>query len=215
MRHLIGILFILQVTPLFSQPGVIRGKCVSKKGIALSNVIIRNTTDSTISDLNGDFEIRSESNTKVRLSFSIDSLTIYRIIVLKEKELVYNLGSVKLPIQEEKTVTVRKEINVGGLLKLPALDIQKTTTGGVERTLIYTTAASSNNELTSSYNVRGGSYDENLVYVNGFLINRPFLTRSGQQEGLSFIFSSLVKDIRFSAGGFESVSGSNDIVKFF
>ena len=207
MRHLIGILFILQLTPLFSQPGVIRGKCVSKKGIALSNVIIRNTTDSTISDLNGDFEIRSESSTKVRLSFSIDSLTIYRIIVLKEKELVYNLGSVKLPIQEEKTVTVRKEINVGGLLKLPALDIQKTTTGGVERTLIYTTAASSNNELTSSYNVRGGSYDENLVYVNGFLINRPFLTRSGQQEGLSFIFSSLVKDIRFSAGGFESVYG--------
>ena len=70
MRHLIGILFILQLTPLFSQPGVIRGKCVSKKGIALSNVIIRNTTDSTISDLNGDFEIRSESSTKVRLSFS-------------------------------------------------------------------------------------------------------------------------------------------------
>lgn len=77
----------------------------------------------------------------------------------------------------------------------------------VEQFLTYSQPVSSNNELTSNYNVRGGNYDENLVYVNGFLVNRPFLTRSGQQEGMSFINSLLVEDISFSAGGFQAVYG--------
>jgi hypothetical protein len=66
---------------------------------------------------------------------------------------------------------------------------------------------SSNNELTSSYNVRGGNYDENLIYVNGIQIYRPFLVRSGQQEGLSFINSAFVENISFSAGGFDAHYG--------
>lgn len=66
---------------------------------------------------------------------------------------------------------------------------------------------SSNNELTSNYNVRGGNYDENLIYVNGIQIYRPFLVRSGQQEGLSFINSSFVENIYFSAGGFDAYYG--------
>jgi len=61
--------------------------------------------------------------------------------------------------------------------------------------------------LTSNYNVRGGNYDENLVYVNGFQVYRPFLTRSGQQEGMSFIHSSLVQSLQFSAGGFQANYG--------
>lgn len=77
----------------------------------------------------------------------------------------------------------------------------------VEKVLVYTSAASSNNELTSNYNVRGGSYNENLVYVNGFQIYRPFLTRAGQQEGMSFINSALVQSLNFSAGGFDSRYG--------
>ncbi|MEO9533183.1 MAG: TonB-dependent receptor [Crocinitomicaceae bacterium] len=65
----------------------------------------------------------------------------------------------------------------------------------------------SNNELTSNYNVRGGNYDENLIYVNGIQIYRPFLVRSGQQEGLSFINSAFVENISFSAGGFDAHYG--------
>jgi hypothetical protein len=89
--------------------------------------------------------------------------------------------------------------------KLPPLNLKGIV--GLERTLTLTTAATSNNELTSNYNVRGGNYDENLVYVNGFQVFRPFLTRSGQQEGMSFIHSSLVEDVRFSAGGFAANYG--------
>jgi len=66
---------------------------------------------------------------------------------------------------------------------------------------------SSNNELSSQYTVRGGNFDENLVYVNDFEIFRPFLIRSGQQEGLSFINSDLVQAVEFSAGGFEARFG--------
>ena len=62
-------------------------------------------------------------------------------------------------------------------------------------------------ELSSSYNVRGGSFDENLVYVNDIEVYRPFLTRAGQQEGLSFPNPDMVERINFSAGGFESKFG--------
>ncbi len=64
-----------------------------------------------------------------------------------------------------------------------------------------------NNELSSQYSVRGGNFDENLVYVNGIQVYRPFLIRSGQQEGLSFINSDLVSNIAFSSGGFEAIYG--------
>ncbi len=79
--------------------------------------------------------------------------------------------------------------------------------GGVESILKTLPGVSSSNELSSQYSVRGGNYDENLVYVNDVEIYRPFLVRSGQQEGLSFVNSDLVSSILFSAGGFEAKYG--------
>jgi hypothetical protein len=78
---------------------------------------------------------------------------------------------------------------------------------GVENLIKTMPGVSSTNELSSQYSVRGGNFDENLVYVNGIEIYRPFLVRSGQQEGLSFINSSLVSGITFSAGGFDAQYG--------
>lgn len=80
------------------------------------------------------------------------------------------------------------------------------TTGGIE-SIIKTIGANSSSELSSQYSVRGGNYDENLVYVNDIEIYRPQLISSGQQEGLSFINPDLVKTLRFSAGGFEAQYG--------
>jgi hypothetical protein len=77
--------------------------------------------------------------------------------------------------------------------------------GGVEG--LIKTLVGSNNELTSQYSVRGGNYDENLVYVDDFEIYRPFLVRAGQQEGLSFINPDLVSSVNFSVGGFQSKYG--------
>jgi hypothetical protein len=186
--------------------GIIYGICTSKKGQPLEGVSVRYGEQNTSTNQGGYFELSLPVDQQVEIVFSLDYLYLKRKFSVASNERK-SVGKIKLPIQEESAVVIRREGNDGNLLKLPALDLQKLPTTNVERTLVYTTAASSNNELTSNYNVRGGSYDENLVYVNGFLINRPFLTRSGQQEGLSFIYSSLVKDIRFSAGGFDARYG--------
>lgn len=78
---------------------------------------------------------------------------------------------------------------------------------GVENILKLLPGVTSNNELSTQYMVRGGNFDENLVYVNGIEIYRPFLIRSGQQEGLSFINSDMVENVKFSAGGFQAKYG--------
>ena len=79
--------------------------------------------------------------------------------------------------------------------------------GGIESVLKTLPGVSSTNELSSQYSVRGGNFDENMVYVNGIEIYRPFLIHSGQQEGLSFVNSDMVESILFSSGGFESKYG--------
>jgi hypothetical protein len=79
--------------------------------------------------------------------------------------------------------------------------------GSFESILKTLPGVSSNTELSSQYNVRGGNYDENLIYVNDIEIYRPFLPRSGQQEGLSFIHTEMVQNVKFSAGGFEARYG--------
>ncbi len=81
------------------------------------------------------------------------------------------------------------------------------TTGGVEALLKTLPGVVSNNELSSQYAVRGGNYDENLVYVNDIEIYRPLLVRSGQQEGLSFLNPDMIQSISFSAGGFDAKFG--------
>ncbi|MEO6845477.1 MAG: TonB-dependent receptor, partial [Ginsengibacter sp.] len=91
------------------------------------------------------------------------------------------------------------KINPKNALMLPSV------TGGVEG--LIKTLVGSNNELTSQYSVRGGNYDENIIYINDFEIYRPYLVNNGQQEGLSFINPELVKNINFYTGGFQTKYG--------
>ena len=79
--------------------------------------------------------------------------------------------------------------------------------GGIESLLITFAGVSQTNEMSSQYNVRGGSFDENAVYVNGIEIHRPLLVRAGQQEGLSFVNPEMVQNVQFSAGGFDARFG--------
>lgn len=79
--------------------------------------------------------------------------------------------------------------------------------GGIESLLITFSGVSQTNEMSSQYNVRGGSFDENAVYVNGIEIHRPLLVRAGQQEGLSFVNPEMVQNVQFSAGGFDARFG--------
>lgn len=95
------------------------------------------------------------------------------------------------------------------LLKVPIKDISllPSASGSFEALLKTMPGVSSHNELSSQYSVRGGNYDENLVYVNDIEIYRPFLIRSGQQEGLSFINPDLTGSVNFSSGGFSASYG--------
>ena len=141
---------------------------------------------------------------EIQYFFEETKLTLNTLIT--DNKTLQELPDQSFAIQDNRGVVVRQEgQNPFEIEKLPQLNLKGIV--GLERTPTLTTAATSNNELTSNYNVRGGNYDENLVYVNGFQVFRPFLTRSGQQEGMSFIHSSLVEDVRFSAGGFAANYG--------
>ncbi|QIK55582.1 TonB-dependent receptor plug domain-containing protein [Dysgonomonas sp. HDW5B] len=103
--------------------------------------------------------------------------------------------------EKAQTSTMNKiEIGKTNLLSDP-------TGGSIESILALGAGVSSTNEMSSQYSVRGGNYDENIVYVNGIEIYRPLLIRSGQQEGLSFINPEMTKEVKFSTGGFESSYG--------
>lgn len=110
-------------------------------------------------------------------------------------------------VLEEVVVTDDRERTETGLVKVnpkSAINLPSTT-GGVEA--MIKTLVGSNNELTSQYNVRGGNYDENMIYINDFEIYRPYLVSSGQQEGLSLINPELAKNVSFYTGGFQAKYG--------
>ncbi len=109
------------------------------------------------------------------------------------------LETVIITDERDRKETGLTRINPKNAITLPS------TTGGVEG--LIKILVGSNNELTSNYNVRGGNYDENLIYINDFEIFRPYLVRSGQQEGLSFINAELAKNISFYNGGFQAKYG--------
>lgn len=180
--------------------------------IADVNILVINQNKQTISNDKGFFTVLVEPNLLCSIAFSYVGRPS-KIVVIKplpENE-KYNLN-IKLDYGVSlKAFTVTEErdrekasmyvINPKNSNVLPNIS------GSFEQVLKTLPGVGGNNELSSQYNVRGGNYDENLVYVNDIEIYRPFLPRSGQQEGLSFIHSDLVENIKFSAGGFEARYG--------
>jgi hypothetical protein len=156
--------------------------------------------------------------------YSMDVPADSIIIVFSYSGYEYNKQSLKLISGEERELNIRlkkKATTLQEVVKLGdrsdeagniRLELAKSkripTVGfGSEVEALIKTVVGSNNELTSQYNVRGGNYDENLVYVNDFEIYRPFLTRSGQQEGMSFVNADLASGVNFSVGGFQAKYG--------
>jgi hypothetical protein len=186
----------------------IEGSCVGKKNKPLENVQVKikqYPNLSLLTNQEGKYTFEASIGDTLLIQLSIEDLRDQLTIIVKKTD-VQIIPKVIFAVSENREVIVQYGLNDPFTLdKLPTL--RYTQMVNVEKALVYSTAATSNNELTSNYNVRGGNYDENLVYVNGFLVYRPFLTRSGQQEGMSFIHSSLVESVRFSAGGFDAQYG--------
>jgi hypothetical protein len=215
MRYWIFLIFFCQLPLLFSQEVMITGRCINNKKSGVSDVMIRvnERNEPVYSNQNGFFNFPANVGDSLKIQYFVigDSVKyIQRFFVKNESTFqlpAFQINS-DIEVRDLQGHTVIHNIDKPfELTPLKLRDWQVMPVQNIEQTLVFTTAARSSNELTSNYNVRGGNYDENLVYVNGFQIYRPFLTRAGQQEGMSFINSALVESLNFSAGGFDAQYG--------
>lgn len=186
----------------------------TNEGIDFVTVHIVGTQTAVESDLNGQYKIAVEPNQKIKLLFSRIGYVDITINVEEMKPGQKRNINVKLvPKASDLDIVVRAgKIEDVGMVReeVTELKILPTASGNFESILPHIAlgvSSGSGGELTSQYNVRGGNYDENLIYVNDFEIFRPQLIRSGQQEGLSFPNIDLIRDLEFSSGGFESKYG--------
>lgn len=177
-------------------------------------VYIKGTTRAVESGQNGRYRINVPAGESFTLIFSRLGYREATIAVDPLPEGSAKQYDVALaPAESDIEVVVREsKVEEGGMIRESpeALRLLPSTTGNLESLLPHLAlgvSSGSGGELTSQYNVRGGNYDENLVYVNGFEIYRPQLIRAGQQEGLTFANMDLVRSLSFSSGGFEARYG--------
>ena len=219
MLHRLSLLIILPAILLLSPniqaqgTGKLLGKITDAQGNPLEfvNIAISGSAAGASTDAKGNFELTIPANKDVSIiitSIGYDKETINlrlapgekRIIARSLRESTTVLADVVVEDQQLRTTNLTR-INPKNAQIIPSVS------GGIEALIKTLPGVSSNNELSSQYSVRGGNYDENLVYVNDIEIYRPSLVRSGQQEGLSFLNSDMVSSILFSAGGFDARYG--------
>ena len=215
MKYRLSIIYLLLLftLPVLAQQVKIGGVISDENGdpIELATVRIEGTATGTVSNLKGKYSLKFSSRDTVTLIYSmIGYNTRKRVLVRPQGNininmtlpvLDYELGEVTITENRRQTGTVQQ-------IDIKANKLMPDASGGNIESIIATQAGvSSNNELSSQYNVRGGSFDENMVYVNGTEVYRPLLIRSGQQEGLSFINPDMVESVGFSSGGYEARYG--------
>lgn len=204
----------LLIIALFSyaQTGTIKGVILDENNLPITNVNIKANNLGTQTNKNGFYTLNIEANKAVKITFShISFKKITSTFNLKTGEEFEFNPVMSESIEQISTIVISgtRKKEVEGIITLKPETIRKIpgANAGVENLLLSLPGVSNNNELSTQYNVRGGNYDENLVYVNGIEVYRPFLIRSGQQEGLSFVNTNLVQNVDFSAGGFQAKYG--------
>ena len=179
--------------------------------VELVLVQVKQTMNGAMTDEKGFYSLTVSPSDSVVLVFScLGYHKAERIIPRPAGDMRVNvqLTSAALELGEVSVTATRRQTTTMESLDANRIKILPDPSGGSIESLVVTYAGvSSNNELSSQYSVRGGSYDENMVYVNGMEVFRPLLIRSGQQEGLSFINPNLTEQVQFSAGGFEARYG--------
>lgn len=208
------LLFLATATITHGQEKVkLSGRVVddAQDPIVFAIIKVKGQAAGTTTDLQGKYSLEFNSADTVIVSFSMMGYAG------KEKVLTRPRGDLRLNItlqpqsfdMGEVTVKeVRRQLNSTQHINKENLKRMPSTTGNAVEEMVATQAGvSTHNELSSQYNVRGGSFDENSVYINGVEVYRPLLISSGQQEGLSVINSDMVESINFSAGGFAAEYG--------
>lgn len=197
-----------------SNNALLTGKVTDSNGkpIELANISVKNTALGTVSSSNGSYQLKIPSKRAITVVFSIVGYqTIEKIVKANDGQKIDFNISLKQTDQEIDEVQVtqlrRNKTNMDRIDAKYLTQIANIGTGGVEALIKTLPGVSTNNELSSQYSVRGGNFDENLVYINDVEVYRPMLTKSGQQEGMSMINSDMVSSIDFSAGGFDAKYG--------
>lgn len=206
------VLFLMVTQVAIGQSFTLQGKVSDKDGnpIELASVMVVSQGKLAMTNLKGEFHMQLHSADSVKVRFSM--------IGYKSKERVLRRpqGKQTMLIQllddnEMQEVVVEGKTKQHGTTE--ELDVDKVKQGpsasgnAVEEMVQTQAGVSTHSELSSQYNVRGGTFDENSVYINNIEVYRPFLVRSGQQEGLSIINPDMVQSVGFSTGGFEAKYG--------
>ena len=202
----------------FAQQTVsINGRITDQSGQPISEVTIQviGTNSGTTSNRSGRFNIRIPTADTIILSTSHIQYEPERLVVTPQNRPEVDLNitlqaAVRILDQLEVTDTREEEVRIqAGNISIDPKAARNVPSafGDFSKVLATLPGVVSNSELSSTYSVRGGNFDENLVYVNDILVYRPFLIRAGQQEGLSFINPNLIQGVNFSSGGWQPKYG--------
>lgn len=205
-------MLLLCFTGIKAQTFTLQGRVTDSEmnPVELATIAVVQQGKMTMTNLKGEFSMKLQSSDSVVVRFSMVGYKTKTRVLRRPK------GKQTLLIQlyddnQLAGVTVTEEKRqMGSTQKLDTKDMKNapSVTGNAVEEMIQSQAGvSTHSELSSQYNVRGGSFDENSVYINNVEIYRPFLVRSGQQEGLSIINPDMVESVGFSTGGFEAKYG--------
>ena len=208
------LLFVTAVAFAQNEAGmaVVYGKVTDSQGVPMELVNVSySPKDGCVTSAKGTYELKVPADSTLELTYTFIGYSIEKKSVnlaagsRRRVDVRLTESSVSLP----DAVISDRATEATSLTRLDPRQVTllPTMSSGVEDLVKTLPGVVSNNELSSQYTVRGGNFDENLVYVNGVEVYRPFLVGSGQQEGLSFVNSNLVSNINFSAGGFSAEYG--------
>ncbi|WP_303925394.1 TonB-dependent receptor [Draconibacterium sediminis] len=211
-------LFLLLLTQIVafaqSNNATLKGVITDQDGVPIDmvNVVLKEyPTLGTTTNADGEFLLRIPARKQLTLIFSSLGYQTFQdsVYANREETIIKQITMPEANLELAEIIVKEQRRNGGSIVSLDPKIINSisSASGGIEAGLKTLPGVSSNNELSSQYTVRGGNFDENLVYVNDVEVYRPFLIRSGQQEGLSFINSDMVSTIDFSAGGFNAKYG--------
>nr|WP_309756911.1 carboxypeptidase-like regulatory domain-containing protein [Flavobacterium sp.] len=212
-KQRIPLVFFFFITLIITaQTARIKGVVLDKNNRPVENVNVSYSSSGTQTNKNGFYDLKVPANQNITIIFTHISLKKITIIFSLDSNEQKEFNPVMSDQEEqmgEVIVTANNKKLLQGITTIEPEVIRKIpgANAGIENILKTLPGVNSNNELSTQYAVRGGNYDENLVYVNEIEVYRPFLVRSGQQEGLSFTNTDLVQNVDFSAGGFQAKFG--------
>ncbi len=185
----------------------------TKKPVDFANIRLAETTTGTQTDEEGRYSIKVKVGVPVRLIFTRIGYKEYSSSFQFTNTTAQVFSVDMVPIESSLEVEIKENrVQSNGMIRQSTEELRllPSASGNLESLLpsiALGTSSGTGGELSAQYNVRGGNYDENLIYINDFEIFRPQLIRTSQQEGLTFPNIDLIRDLSFSSGGFQAKYG--------